>query len=286
MKSRMELFEPVEGALHLGRESWAVALLPAAGSVRRWCARTGRLAVVLCAGHGAWFGCACVAGSSQTERAIAQMRADMARLEADHARVLERVAVLEAAQARGPSPNHEAVQSSSSLSSVPTATAMAPSAEWANGAGVTRGAARDEAAQSGASAGRDDGTDPTSSSTSSADARRQFEAAVSQVRTKSYDKALDTLTAFLVRYPDHPSAAHAMYLRGECLYRKSDYSRASQEFEGLLARFPFFDKASDALLKLGLCRERLGQLPQAAETFAELRQRYPNSAAARQLPRR
>ena len=92
----------------------------------------------------------------------------------------------------------------------------------------------------------------------SPEAKRSYESALALVRSKQYDKALDALTAFLVRYPDHPFAENATYWRGECFYAKGEYARAAEQFEGVMARFPYGNKAADALLKLGLSQQRLG----------------------------
>ena len=119
----------------------------------------------------------------------------------------------------------------------------------------------------------------------SPEAKRDYDAALSQVRAKQYDKALDAFTAFLVHYPDHVYADNAMYWRGECFYAKGDFAKAAEQFEGLLARFPYGNKAPDALLKVGLCQQRLGSREQAQKTFASLRDRYPKSEAVRQIPR-
>jgi tol-pal system protein YbgF len=119
----------------------------------------------------------------------------------------------------------------------------------------------------------------------SPEAKRSYEAALALVRSKQYDKALDALSAFLVRYPDHPYVENATYWRGECFYAKGEYARAGEQFEGVIARFPYGNKAPDALLKLGLCQEKTGAHEQAQKTFAELQDRYPKSEAVRQIPR-
>ena len=119
----------------------------------------------------------------------------------------------------------------------------------------------------------------------SPEAKHAYEAALTLVRSKQYDKALDALASFLVRYPDHPYVENASYWRGECFYAKGDYPRAAEQFEGVVARFPYGNKAPDAMLKLGLCQQRTGATEQAQKTFGELRERYPKSDAARQIPR-
>ncbi len=116
------------------------------------------------------------------------------------------------------------------------------------------------------------------------EAKRAYDAALSLVTARQYDKALDSLAAFLVKWPDHPYADNAMYWRGECYFAQGDYVHASEQFEGVLARFPAGNKAPDALLKLGICRQKLGDPNGARELFVRLSQQFPKSEAARRIP--
>jgi tol-pal system protein YbgF len=116
------------------------------------------------------------------------------------------------------------------------------------------------------------------------EAKRAYDAALSLVTARQYDKALDALAAFLVKWPDHPYADHAMYWRGECYFARGDYVHASEQFDGVLSRFPAGSKAPDALLKLGICRQKLGDPNGARELFARLTQQFPKSEAARRIP--
>lgn len=133
----------------------------------------------------------------------------------------------------------------------------------------------------------DDGT--TSSADSAGghaldpDAKTAYDAAMALVGAKKYDAALDALAAFLVRWPDHPYADHAMYWRGECYFARGDYVHASDQFEGVLARFPAGAKAPDALLKLGMAQQRLGNAAKAKECFDRLAREFPQSDAARRF---
>jgi tol-pal system protein YbgF len=111
-----------------------------------------------------------------------------------------------------------------------------------------------------------------------------YDAAMSLVNARQYDKALDALAAFLVRWPDHPYANNAMYWRGECYFARGDYRRAVEQFEGVMARFPAGIKAPDALLKLGITYQKLGDPVKAKESFDRLTELYPQSDAARRIP--
>lgn len=115
-------------------------------------------------------------------------------------------------------------------------------------------------------------------------ARPAYEAAIALVSARQYDRALDALAAFLMKWPDHPYADNAMYWRGECYFAKGDYLRAAEQFEGVVTRFPAGNKAPDALLKLGITQQKLGNPLKAKEYFDRLAQTYPQSAAARRIP--
>ncbi|HEX4445443.1 MAG TPA: tetratricopeptide repeat protein, partial [Polyangiaceae bacterium] len=104
----------------------------------------------------------------------------------------------------------------------------------------------------------DDSADPTRPGHLDPAAAPAYDAAMQLVNAHQYDRALDALAAFLVRWPDHPYADNAMYWRGECYFAKGDYRRAADQFEGTVARFPAGAKAPDALLKLGMSEQKLG----------------------------
>jgi tol-pal system protein YbgF len=132
--------------------------------------------------------------------------------------------------------------------------------------------------------GVDDGSGPPRSSALDPEAKPAYDAAIALVSARQYDRALDALAAFLVKYPDHPYADNAMYWRGECYYAEGDYLHASEQFEGTVARFPAGNKAPDALLKLGMSHQKLGNPARAKECFDRLAQTYPRSEAARHIP--
>lgn len=130
----------------------------------------------------------------------------------------------------------------------------------------------------------DDGTQPPRQSALDPAAKPAYEAALALVGARQYDRALDALAAFLVKYPDHPYADNAMYWRGECYFAKGDYLHAAEQFEGTVTRFPAGNKAPDALLKLGMSHQKLGNPVKAKECFDRLAQTYPQSEAVRHIP--
>lgn len=115
------------------------------------------------------------------------------------------------------------------------------------------------------------------------DARKAYEAALSLVGEKKWEKALDAFSAFLVKWPDHPYAENATYWRGECYFAQGQYQKAIEQFEAVLTR-GLGNKAPDALLKLGISHDKLGSEARAREAFERLRREYPKSEAARKIP--
>ncbi len=243
----------------------------------------------------AWFGALGCSHQDPADRSAEQLKSEISKLQADRDRIDERLGALEAAdqrrdgEAKPPAPGSPEAAPRLPVVRVgddhapplPPTDGEAPDIETGTGdprpvVEVTGSRVTSDKRGRGAR---------SVSSASSPEAKRDYESALSLVRAKHYDKALDALTSFLVRYPDHPYAENAMYWRGECFYAKGEYARAAEQFEGVIARFSYGNKTADALLKLGLCQQRLGSQAQAEKTFAELRDRYPKSEAVRQLPR-
>ena len=137
----------------------------------------------------------------------------------------------------------------------------------------------DDGLRSGAAGGPGD---PSRPSVLDPEAKKAYEDAHALVDAKRYDRALEALTAFLTRYPDHPYAENAMYWRGECYFAKGEYLRAAEQFEAVLTRSG--NKAPDALLKIGMAHDRLGSPERAREYWERLRREYPRSDAARKIP--
>jgi tol-pal system protein YbgF len=127
-------------------------------------------------------------------------------------------------------------------------------------------------------------TDGPRSSALDPDAKKAYDAAIQLVNSKQYDKALDELTAFQNKWPNHPYAENATYWRGECLYATGQYLRAAEQFENVLNRYGGGKKGPDALLKLGFCHDRLGASDRAREYWDRLRRDFPHSDAVKKIP--
>jgi tol-pal system protein YbgF len=224
------------------------------------------------------------------DRSIDQLKADITQLQADRDRLDQRLGALESVD-RDSGETRRSEKPSDPVRRLPVVRVgeSEPVDEPSDGdpeAADPRPVVQASGSPAGAKRGRGGSRgDASNAPALSADAKHAYDTAIALVRSKQYDKALDALSAFLVRYPDHPYVENATYWRGECFYAKGEYARAAEQFEGVIARFPFGNKAPDSLLKLGLSQQRLGSQELAQKTFGELKDRYPKSEAVRQIPR-
>ncbi len=258
---------------------------------------------------GALLALGCGRPESAADRQFAELREQVSKMEADHDKVDARVGALELAAADENSPALER-----SRAAAAGAGTTQPHVVQLGGAGdgdgedpndkserpdirVTGAAGsvspRPRAGKSGSRA-RIEEIEPSSairpvderarSSALDPDAKSAYETALAQVQGKQYDRGLEGLNAFLVRWPDHPYAENAIYWRGEAYYAQGEYLRAGEQFEAVLARFGSGKKSPDALLKLGMCQERLGASARAREYWDRLKTEYPKSEAAKRIP--
>jgi len=237
------------------------------------------------------------------ERHFAEHREAMTKMQNDHDRIDQRLGALEIAQADDRRSRDGSAAVAGSATKRADATAAAPGAVASprvvqlGGAGdgetadPNDPAARPEirvvgAGGSGGSARRGRSAPLTESTrvTLDPEAKKAYEAALALVQGKQYDRGLEGLTSFLVRWPDHPYTENAMYWRGEAYFAKGEYLRSAEQFEAVLARFGGGSKGPDAMLKLGMCHDRLGAPDRAREYWDRLKSEYPKSDAARRIP--
>lgn len=248
---------------------------------------------------------ACARPETAADRQFAEMREQVTRMQAEHDKIDQRIGALEVAvadekspradrpadavppaaatrvvQLGGPSdadpadPNDPGARPDIRLTGVPGAAPSRPRSS------KTGGRARIE--ESDPQGLRTDGS--VRSSALDPEAKKAYESALAQVQGKQYDRGLEGLNAFLVRWPDHPYAENAVYWRGEAYFAQGEYLRAAEQFEAVLARFGSGNKGADALLKLGMCHDRLGATQRAREYWDRLKNEYPRSDAAKRIP--
>ena len=102
-------------------------------------------------------------------------------------------------------------------------------------------------------------------------------------KAKSWDKALEVFSGFLVKNPDHPSAEIAAFYRGECLLARGEARRAVEQYEAVATSYPQGTRAPDALLRAAQAYVKLGERDSADATKKKLLANYPGSDAAKKL---
>lgn len=225
--------------------------------------------------------------NAAAERQMDQFRKDISKVQADNERLNERVSALEqGGQSGGPAARRKDA-ASGEAPKLPVVK-LAPGEDPDNPTGEAApepGGSDDEPTVIRAEGGRQQVIKSGKDKESAREAQREYDAAYELVKRKRYDKALEAMSAFLLRHPGDENADNAMYWRGECFFSKNDYARAAEEFSGLIARFPQGNKVPDALLKLGLSQQKAGEKEKAREAFDRLRRDFPSSEAVRKIPR-
>ena len=246
------------------------------------------------------------AHESAADRQFAQMRDDIAKIQADHDRFDNRLNVLEVKTAENastvPAPRESSGREELRVvhldPSAPEPQTIDDTSGGAarsvvlrgNGGGAERSTKvrpQDRAAMHSfpepeeangpvrASGERPSAIDPI--------AKKAYEDALRLAQGKSYAQALDAFAAFLVRWPDHPYVPNANYWRGECYFAMGDFPRAAEQFEAVVSRSLTGNKVPDALLKLGMTYDKIGNKTKASEMNERLRREFPQSDAARRL---
>lgn len=248
----------------------------------------------------------CSHGDSPSERQMTEMRASLTRIQADHDRLEQRLAVVEVsmseiekpapaggpgrevARARvvhvGPSGDDPDRTDGDTDDPDPRPVVAAQGGSSSRGEGrravvysPSEGEAPAEPQGDGARGKRPSALDP--------DARKAYEAALAQVRGKEYEAGIEAFAAFLQRWPDHPYADNAAYWRGQAFYAKGDMDRAAEQLEALVTRPRTGNKVADALLLLSRIYERKGDRTRARAALERLQREFPSSDAAKRAPR-
>ncbi len=232
---------------------------------------------------------ACTTTNPGMEKQLGQLRQDIAHLRNDNERMSERLTALEISSGRGG--DHNTGASTEGDRPALHVVKLGPHSEEENidkpQAAEPSGDASVVIQADGKQRGviRQQNPAKQADSNAVAQASLDYDSAMTLVKQKHYDKAVEALAGFLVRYPFDARADNAMYWRGECFYAKGDYVRASDQFSGVIARYPSGNKVPDALLKLGLSQLKMGDKDKANATFAQLREAHPRSEASKKIPR-
>ena len=101
-----------------------------------------------------------------------------------------------------------------------------------------------------------------------------------EVVDKNYAAATETLTGFLVEYPEHKYAGNAQYWLGEIYYAKGDWEKAILEFDKVVKKYPASEKIPASLLKQAFAFEKIGSRKEAKLLLGSVIDKFPKSPEA------
>lgn len=114
-----------------------------------------------------------------------------------------------------------------------------------------------------------------------ADARRVYQAALTDYQRGKFDLAAQGFRAYLAQTPRGDVADTAQYYLAESLYSARDYRNAIAEFERLGRDFPQSPQVPSALLKAGYAYYEMRDAIQGRRALRTLIEKYPFSKEAK-----
>jgi tol-pal system protein YbgF len=107
-----------------------------------------------------------------------------------------------------------------------------------------------------------------------------YEVAVGQVKGGNPKGGRETLSDFVVKYPDHKLIPNVLYWKGEAFYAEKDFENAILTFQDVVDKYPRGEKAPDAMYKQGLSFLSLKDKKNAGVLLDLVQKKYPKSKAA------
>lgn len=110
--------------------------------------------------------------------------------------------------------------------------------------------------------------------------KRQYEAAMAQIRASDFNAAAVSLSVFQQRYPASGYTESVLYWLGNAQYARRDCKAAMGSFSRLVAAAPTHLRAPEAMLSIANCQSELKDAKAARKTLEDLVKTYPGSEAA------
>lgn len=110
--------------------------------------------------------------------------------------------------------------------------------------------------------------------------KRQYDAAMAQIRASDFNAAAQSLLAFQRRYPASGYNESVLYWLGNAQYAKRECKEAMVTFRSLVSTAPDHQRAPEALLSIANCQSELKDPRSARRTLEDLVKAYPTSEAA------
>lgn len=113
-----------------------------------------------------------------------------------------------------------------------------------------------------------------------ANEQKAFDDALAQFKAANYAGAIQSLSAFLQRYPDSVYLPQAYFWLGSSHFAQLDCANAIPAYQTVVTRFASSPRAADAMLNIASCQLDRKDKGAARETLDNLVRKYPNSPAA------
>jgi tol-pal system protein YbgF len=114
-----------------------------------------------------------------------------------------------------------------------------------------------------------------------AEERKDYDAALEQLKEGRYTEASSAFQAFLEKHPGSSYADNAQYWLGEVYYVTRAFQPALSEFGKVVDSYPDSTKIADAKLKIGYIQYELKDWPKARDMLTQVVQGYPGTTTAR-----
>lgn len=108
-----------------------------------------------------------------------------------------------------------------------------------------------------------------------------YDLAMSQFRARDFRNSVNSLSAFVARFPQSLYAPAAQFWLGSSYYAIKDYSAAVAAQQSLIERFPDSPRIPEALLNVAASQVELNDRKGARATLTRITNDYPNSEAAK-----
>lgn len=110
--------------------------------------------------------------------------------------------------------------------------------------------------------------------------QKAFDDALFQFKSANYAGAIQSLSAFLQRYPESVYLPQAYFWLGSSHFAQLDCTNAIPAYQTVVTRFASSPRAPDALLNIASCQLDRKDKGAARETLDNLIKKYPNAPAA------
>lgn len=117
------------------------------------------------------------------------------------------------------------------------------------------------------------------------DEQTLYQKAYDELRARQYNKAKESFTGVINKYPGGNYAHIAQYWVAESSYAQRDYTQAIVDYQRLLDVYPRSPKRAEAELKKAYSFYELGNKSLARQTLNELLLNYPDTTEAGQAKR-